>query len=38
MERAVDKQGNIIDPFGNPFAYDPLKGEAKTTTAGYETW
>lgn len=38
MERSVDKQGNIVDPFGNPFAYDPLRGEVKATTAGYENW
>jgi type II secretory pathway pseudopilin PulG len=38
MERAVDKQGNIVDPFGNPFAYDPLRGEVKATTAEYENW
>ncbi len=38
MEYAVDKNGNIIDAFGNPFYYDPVKGEVTTTTKGYEKW
>jgi hypothetical protein len=38
MEYAADKEGNIIDVFGNPYAYDAIKGEVKTTTQGYESW
>ena len=38
MTNAVDKEGNIIDSFENPFLYDPVQGEVKTTTKGYETW
>jgi len=38
MEYATDKEGNIIDVFGNPYAYDAIKGEVRTTTKGYETW
>ena len=38
MEYATDKEGNIIDAFGNPFVYDAIKGEVRTTTQGYEIW
>ncbi len=38
MAHAVDSKGNIIDAFGNPFAYDFSRGEVKSTTKGYETW
>jgi type II secretory pathway pseudopilin PulG len=38
MEYAVDKDGNVIDAFENPFIYDPVQGEVKATTKGYETW
>jgi type II secretory pathway pseudopilin PulG len=38
IEYAVDKEGNIIDAFGNPFIYDAPKGEVRTITKGYETW
>lgn len=38
MSQAVDSKGNIVDAFGNPFAYDPLRGEVKATTKGCEDW
>jgi type II secretory pathway pseudopilin PulG len=38
MAHAVDEQGNVLDPFGNRFAYDPLTGAVNAMTAGYETW
>jgi type II secretory pathway pseudopilin PulG len=38
MEYATDKAGNIIDVFGNPFAYDAIKGEVRSTSQGYESW
>ncbi len=38
MPNAVDEKGNVLDAFGNPFAYDPMKGEVKATTKGYENW
>jgi len=38
MEYAVDKDGNVIDAFENPFFYDPVQGEVKATTEGYEKW
>lgn len=38
LPNAMDQQGNIIDPFGNRFLYDPVRGEVKTTTQGYQDW
>jgi len=38
MEIAEDKQGNVVDAFDNPFVYDALKGEVRTSTKGYENW
>ena len=38
MSHAEDSKGNMLDAFGNPFAYDPLRGEVKATTKGYEDW
>jgi competence protein ComGC len=38
MSHAVDSKGNIVDAFGNPFAYDPARGEVKATTKGCENW
>lgn len=38
MSHAVDSQGNIVDAFGNPFAYDPARGEVKASTKGCEDW
>jgi Tfp pilus assembly protein PilE len=34
----VDDKGNILDAFENPFAYDPVRGEVKSTTEGYDAW
>jgi len=38
MSHVVDSKGNILDAFGNQFAYDPFRGEVKATTKGYEDW
>lgn len=38
MAHAVDSKGNLIDAFGNPFAYNFSRGEVRATTKGYETW
>ena len=38
MDHAVDNNGRIMDPFGNPLVYDPLGGAVRTTTEGYESW
>lgn len=35
---AVDKKGNPIDPFGNPYIYDSKSGRVKTSTKNYERW
>ena len=37
-QQSLDAQGNILDPFGNPFTYDPIQGEVRATTKGYEMW
>jgi competence protein ComGC len=36
--RAVDSQGNVLDVFGNPFRYDPVRGVVRATTKGFEDW
>lgn len=38
MQQAMDAKGNILDSFGNPFIYDEMQGEVRSTTKGYETW
>jgi type II secretory pathway pseudopilin PulG len=38
MANAVDPQGNLLDPFGNPFSYNPMRGEVRSSTRGFETW
>jgi len=38
LPNAMDEQGNIIDAFGNPFFYEPVRGEVRATTEGYERW
>ncbi|MFH1830850.1 MAG: hypothetical protein ABH871_08775 [Pseudomonadota bacterium] len=32
------KDGKIIDPFGNPYNYDPKTGWLSSTTSSYEKW
>lgn len=31
-------QGKLLDPFGNPYFYDPATAWIKSTTRGYEFW
>jgi hypothetical protein len=33
-----DDSGRIIDPFGNPYSYEPRAGWLKSSTEGYEQW
>jgi type II secretory pathway pseudopilin PulG len=35
---AVDKEGQILDPFGNPYQYDPETGEVRSESEGYRDW
>lgn len=35
---AVDKEGNLLDTFGNPFTYDSKTGWVKSSSKGYESW
>lgn len=36
--RATDLEGNLLDPFGNRYRYDPSKGTVFSGTKGYELW
>jgi len=38
MKNAVDAEGNKVDAYGNPFHYDPQRGEVRSSTKGYESW
>ncbi|MBI4689506.1 MAG: type II secretion system protein GspG [Nitrospirae bacterium] len=33
-----DKDMNILDPFGMPFAYDPITGKVWSQKKGFENW
>jgi hypothetical protein len=35
---AVDEEGYPLDPFENPYRYDPLSGYVASITEGYENW
>ena len=34
----TNEKGQIIDPFGHPYKYDPKTGYVCSTTPGYQTW
>lgn len=34
----IDAAGKFMDPYGNPYGYDPRKGFVYSTTKGYEKW
>lgn len=36
--QAQDKEGNLLDPFGNRYEYDRNNGKVSSGTKGYETW
>lgn len=38
VQQAQDAEGYLVDAFGSRYAYDPVKGEVKSTTEGYERW
>ena len=38
MKNAVDAEGNKVDAYGNPFYYDPQRGDVRSSTKGYESW
>ena len=38
LANAVDRNGNVLDPFGGHFSYDPARGEVKSGTKGCELW
>lgn len=34
----INDKGEVIDPFGHPYKYNPQKGYVYSTTPGYENW
>ncbi len=36
--QAIDAKGNLLDPFGNQYQYNPKDGTVLSGTQGYETW
>jgi len=38
VKQAQDAEGHPVDAFGNRYAYDPVRGEVKASTKGYESW
>lgn len=34
----IDKNGNVVDPFGNKYYYDARTGWVRSSTSGYEFW
>lgn len=37
-DQAVDDEGNLLDPFGNRYRYDPKNRTVSSGTEGYEDW
>ena len=35
---SMDKEGNILDPFGNPYNYDARLGKVSSSATGYGGW
>lgn len=35
---SVDAEGRILDPFGNPYRYDPRRGQVMPTEEEYAFW
>ncbi len=33
-----DSDGNFVDPFGNPYIYNPKKAWVRSQTKGFENW
>ena len=34
----TDSEGHLIDPFGNPYVYDPTSAWVRSQTEGFERW
>ena len=34
----IDTKGDLLDPFMNPYTYDPQTGRVSSKTEGYERW
>ena len=37
-EQTLDSEGNLLDPFQNPYQYDRKRGKVVSGTKDYETW
>ncbi len=35
---SIDAQGLVLDPFGKPYRYDPLRGQVTSTAGRYGNW
>jgi competence protein ComGC len=38
VAQAQDTHGHLVDAFGNIYDYDPVRGQVKASTKGYERW
>lgn len=38
IAQSLDEDGNLLDPFGNRYRYDPATGQVASETKGYERW
>lgn len=38
IRQAQDAEGHLLDAFGNRYVYNPVRGEVKSATKGYESW
>lgn len=34
----INKEGNVVDPFGEPYYYDKATGWIRSASSGYEFW
>ena len=38
IRQSQDAEGHLVDAFGNRYGYDPVHGEVRASTKGYELW
>lgn len=38
VAQSMDEDGNLLNPFGNRYRYDPATGRVTSETKGYESW
>jgi len=37
-DQAIDRNGDLIDPFGAQYRYEPTSGQITSSTPGYQDW